>query len=413
MKNKLLFASIVLTSLFAMCSRATAPKKLPFSKELQDVLDNGLKETGGTGISAAVIVTGKGEWVGVGGMSDPKTAEDIKPNMLFDIASVGKTFTAALVLQLAEESRLTLDDPLHKWLPDFSNIDNTVTIRQLLNHTSGISHFTENTAYWKTVFGDLQRLWTPEDILAFVPEPHFPPGRGRHYSSANYILLGMIIEKATESTLATQLRNRFFIPLKLNNTFTPLDIEETLSGAFAHAHFDLNGDGELDDMASLPRESIFSSVWAAGPVVSTAEDLVRWAEVLYSSRVLKKETLDQMTDFHRPTPGDPLYSGYGLGTAEFTGKVLSGDRAWGHLGWQPGYMTAMLHFPNHSVSLAVMINDNNEDCITYIAVGLWSIIKNHLENQRCPVHFSMSRLDNDGFLWRTAGALNYCGALGH
>ncbi|UCE18845.1 MAG: beta-lactamase family protein [Gemmatimonadota bacterium] len=379
MKNKLLFASIVLTFLVAMCFKATVPKKLPFSKELQDVLDSGLKKTGGTGVSAAVIVTGKGEWVGVGGMSDLKTAEAIKPNMLFDIASVGKTFIAALVLQLAEEDRLILDDPLQKWLPDFSNIDNTVTIRQLLNHTSGISHFTENTAYWKTVFGDLDSLWTPEDILAFVSESHFPPGGGWHYSSTNYVLLGMIIEKVTESTLTTQLRNRFFIPLKLNNTFTPLDIEETLSVEFAHAHFDLDGDGELDDMGYLPRKSIFSSVWAAGQVVSTAEDLVKWAEVLYSSRVLKKETLDQMIDFHRPTPGEPLYSGYGLGTGEFPGEFFAGDRAWGHLGWQPGYMTAMLYFPNHSVSLAVMINDNNEDCITYIAVDLWSIIKNHLE----------------------------------
>ena len=379
MKKKLSFVSTVLTLLFAMCFKATAPKKLLFSQELQDVLYNGLKTTGGTGVSAAVIVTGEGEWVGVSGLSDPKMAETIKPNMLFDIASVGKTFTAALVLQLVEEGRLELEDPLHKWLPDFPNIDNTVTIRQLLNHTSGISHFTENPSYWETVFKDLDSLWTPEDILAFVPEPHFPPGGGWHYSSTNYVLLGMIIEKATESTLTTQLRNRIFIPLKLNHTFTPLDREETLSGTFAHAHFDLDGNGELDDMGYLPRKSIFSAVWASGPIVSTAEDLARWAESLYSSRVLKKESLDQMIDFHRPTPGEPLISGYGLGTAEFPSEFFEGERAWGHLGWQPGYMTAMLYFPNHSVSLSVLINDNNEDCITYIAIGLWSIIKNHLE----------------------------------
>jgi D-alanyl-D-alanine carboxypeptidase len=381
MKKKLFFAFIVLTFLHAMCFKSTAPKKLPFSQELQDVLDNGLKTTGGTGVSAAVIVSGRGEWMGVSGMSEPKTAEAIKPNMWFDIASVGKTFTSALVLQLAEERRLTLDDPLHKWLPDFPNIDNTVTIRQLLNHTSGISHFTENTAYWETVFGDLDNLWTPEDILAFVPVPHFPPGEGWHYSSTNYVLLGMIIEKATASTLGKQLRNHFFKPLKLKNTFTPLDKNETMSGVFAHAHFDLNGDGELDDIGSLPRKSIFSAVWASGPVVSTAEDLARWAEVLYSGHVLKKESFDQMINFHRPTPGEPFLSGYGLGTAELKGESFEGERVWGHLGWQPGYMTAMLYFPDHSVSLVVMINDNNENCITYIAVNLWNIIKNHLSQQ--------------------------------
>jgi D-alanyl-D-alanine carboxypeptidase len=379
MKKRLLYDSMVLTFLLVMCFKTTTPIKLPFAQDLQVVLDDGLRTTGGTGVSAAVIISGKGEWTGVGGMSERKKAEPIKPDMLFDIASVGKTFTSALILQLAEEGRLTLDDPLHKWLPDFSNIDNTVTIRQLLNHTSGISHFTENAAYWEAVFQNLDSLWTPEDILACVPAPHFPPGGGWHYSSTNYVLLGMIIEKETESRLASQLRNRFFIPLNLNHTFTPLDKPEMLSEKLAHAHYDLNGDGELDDMGSLPRRSIFSSVWASGPVVSTAEDLARWAESLYRGRVLKKESFDQMIDFHRPTPGEPLLSGYGLGISEFSSEIFGGERVWGHLGWQPGYMTAMLYFPDHSVSLAVMINDNNEGCITFIALGLWNVIKSQLE----------------------------------
>jgi len=132
-------------------------------------------------------------------------------------------------------------------------------------------------------------------------------------------------------------------------------------------------------MGSLSRNSLFSSAWAAGPVVSTAEDLAKWAEYLYSDRVLKKESLDQMTDFYRPTPGEPFISGYGLGTAEIRGEFLGGERVWGHLGWQPGYMTAMLYFPDHSVSMAVLINDNNEKCITSITVGLWGIVKHHLE----------------------------------
>jgi len=312
-------------------------------------------------------------------MSEPETGAAIKPDMLFDIASVGKTYVAALVLQLAEEGRLTLDDPLHKWLPDFPNVNNTATIRQLLNHTSGNSHFAENSAYWQTVMGDLDSLWTHEAVLAFVPEPKFPPGQGWHYSSANYVLLGMIIEKATASTLATQLRNRIFIPLTLNNTCTPLDRDAALCGTLAHAHFDVNGDGKLDDMGNMPRTSIFSSVWASGPVISTAEDLAQWADALYRGRVLKKQSLDQMLDFHRPTPGEPLISGYGLGASEFPGELFGGEKAWGHLGWNPGYMTAMLYFPDRSVTLTVLINDNNEGCITQIAVGLWSAVKNHLE----------------------------------
>jgi len=379
MKSTSSVVSIILALSLLACSHAPAPKRLAYSQELQDVLDTALKATGGTGVSAAVIVAGKGEWAGVSGMSEPETGAAIKPDMLFDIASVGKTYVAALVLQLAEEGRLTLDDPLPKWLPDFPNVNNTATIRQLLNHTSGNSHFAENSAYWQTVMGDLDSLWTHEAVLAFVPEPKFPPGQGWHYSSANYVLLGMIIEKATASTLATQLRNRIFIPLTLNNTCTPLDRDAALCGTLAHAHFDVNGDGKLDDMGNMPRTSIFSSVWASGPVISTAEDLAQWADALYRGRVLKKQSLDQMLDFHRPTPGEPLISGYGLGASEFPGELFGGEKAWGHLGWNPGYMTAMLYFPDRSVTLTVLINDNNEGCITQIAVGLWSAVKNHLE----------------------------------
>lgn len=378
MKQRTFFGLLVLTLLLGVSCKTTAPPELQLSRELQDVLDNSLKASGGTGVSAAVIVSGKGQWTGVSGMSDTKTAEPIRPNMLFDIASVGKTFTAALVLRLAEEGRLTLDDPLHKWLPDFPNVDNTVTIRQLLNHTSGIAHFAENPAYWGTLFGNLDSLWTPEGILTFVPKPGFPPGAGWHYSSTNYVLLGMVIEKATQSTFGAQLRNRILVPLKLTHTFTPVDGDGTLSGALAHAHFDRDGDGTLDDIGRLSRRSFFSSVRAAGPVVSTAGDLARWTEALYGGRVLKRESFDQMIDFHRPTPGEPLMSGYGLGAVEFPREFFGGDQAWGHLGWQPGYMTAMLYFPDYSVSLAVMINDNNEDCITRVAVGLWTVIRDHL-----------------------------------
>ena len=382
MKSKLLLISAILPFVLVMCYRATTPQKLPWSQELQVALDNGLKSKGGTGVSASVVVNGTGEWAGVSGMSDLKTAQPIQPDMLFDVASVGKTFTAALVLQLAEEGKLSLDDPLHKWLPDFPNINKNATIRQLLNHTSGISHIAANRQYWAAVFADPDSLWAPEDVLRFVPEPRFPPGAGWHYSSTNYILLGMIVEKATASTLNVQLRNRFLVPLKLNNTLPVTDSAARASRVFAHGHFDLNGDGELEDMGPQSRNSLFTSAWAAGPVASTAGDLARWAECLYGNHVLQKESLDRMVDFHRPTPGEPLLSGYGLGTADLSGDFLGGERVWGHLGWQPGYMTAMLYFPDRSVSMAVLINDNNEECITSITVGLWGIVKDHLEGSR-------------------------------
>jgi CubicO group peptidase (beta-lactamase class C family) len=188
----------------------------------------------------------------------------------------------------------------------------------------------------------------------------------------------MILEKATKSTLSSQLRNRFFIPFKLEHMRFSLDPDVSVSEVLAHAHFDLDQDGSLDDIGILSRTSIFSSVWASGPVVTTAGDLARWADFLYGGRVLPKELYNQMIDFHRPTPGEPLMSGYGLGIVELNGEFFGGEQVWGHLGWQPGYMTAMLYFPDYSVSLVVMINDNNENSITFIGIGLWSVVKNHL-----------------------------------
>ncbi|MCW8803471.1 MAG: beta-lactamase family protein [Ignavibacteriaceae bacterium] len=350
--------------------------RVEINNQLQAVLDESIPNSGGIGVSAAVIFADGKMWQGTCGISHEGVP--ITTDMLFDIASTGKTFTAALVLQLAEEGLLSLEDSLHKWLPDFANIDNTITIRQLLNHTSGIAHFTENPLYWKTVFDDMDHRWTPEEILTLVPEQCFQPGEGWHYSSTNYVLLGMIIEKATESTICTQLRNRLFIPFNLGHTRFSLDPDVAAPSVLAHAHFDLNRDGILDDIGMLPRTSIFSSVWTSGPVVTTAKDLARWADFLYGGRVLQKESYDQMIDFHRPTPGEPLMSGYGLGTVELKGEFFGEVQVWGHLGWQPGYMTAMLYFPEYSVSMVVMINDNNENSITSIGIGLWNVIKNHL-----------------------------------
>jgi D-alanyl-D-alanine carboxypeptidase len=315
-------------------------------------------------------------------MSDTKKREPIELDMLFDVASVGKTFTAALVLQLAEEGKLALDDPLHKWLPEFPHIDHNASIRQLLNHTSGISHFSKNQQYWRAVFADPDSLWAPEDVLALVPEPRFPPGGGWNYSSTNYVLLGMIVERAESLTLGEQLRARLLVPLKLTGAFTSIGDGGQGSQVFAHGHFDLDGDGDLDDMGSVSRNSFFSSVSAAGPVVSTAKDLAQWAEYLYGGRILRRESRDEMTDFYRPTPGEPFISGYGLGTAEIQADFLDGERVWGHLGWNPGYMTAMLYFPDRSVSLVVLINDNNEKCISSVVAGLWSVVKDHIEPNR-------------------------------
>jgi len=162
--------------------------------KLQNALDKALEigsEGHQLGISAAIIIPDEEIWIGVAGVSHPGTP--IAPEMLFDIGSSEKNFQAALVLKLKEEGLLSLDDPISKWLPDYPNINHTVTIRQLLNHTSGIYDFIEHPdSTWRRGFSNIDpiKIWTPEEVITtFMSEPYFSPGEGWHYSTTNYLLL--------------------------------------------------------------------------------------------------------------------------------------------------------------------------------------------------------------------------------
>lgn len=353
--------------------------EVPFSDMLQDVIDSKLEDYDGTGVSVAVVIPGYKTWCGVSGMSDSSTSEPVQPDMLFGIASIGKNYVAALVLQLAEEGQLSLEDPVNKWLPSFPNIENTITVRQLLNHTSGIFDFVKHPkSPYATSFEslDFSKLWTTKEVITkLVSEPYFPPGEGWHYSTTNYILLRMIVERVTQSELSNELRKRFLNPLNLNHTVFiegngpfPEDIK------VAHNWFDVDGDGNLEDISGKPKEwlSIVPHLTYA-----TAEDLARWSDALFRAKVLSQSSLDQMLDFHRPTPREP-YSGYGLGVWEWKRELLGGVQAWGHGGWGFGWIAALIYFPENTVSIAILMNDNNEKCMISIGTSLWDTIKSNL-----------------------------------
>lgn len=343
-------------ALSAGCSKDPISPKLPLAEQLQEALDNARASYDLIGVSAAVIVPGQEIWTGASGFSRPPNK--MRPDMLFGIGSVTKTFTAALILKLAEEGLLSLDDSLHQWLPSFQNIDSTITIRQLLNHTSGIFDFLNDgfDDFWSAVAADLTKVWTPEEILTFVKEPHFPPGSSWKYSNTNYILLGMIIKEVTGSQVSTELRNRLLNPLNLHSTF--LDVEETISGEVAHNWSDgFDGDGTLDDISSLPRTAMFSMAWTAGAMFSTAEEVARFANALYGGEVLSQAYHNQMLTFYPVTssPFGPAVTGYGLGTARAT---LSGKELWGHGGnlGPYGYTALVGYSPEDRVTIALLFN---------------------------------------------------------
>ena len=181
---------------------------------IQQHMDRAIARHGIHGASVAVIFPDGRLQTWVSGVSHESVL--MHPDMLFALGSVTKNCVAALTLRLAEEGLLSLEDPLSRWLPDYPHVDNRITIRQLLNHTSGLYMFWKNDDLWKAMEADKKRIWTPEEVLAYIKEPHFEKGSGWRYSNTNYLLLGMILEKAGGTSLPNLLRRYLWQPLGID-----------------------------------------------------------------------------------------------------------------------------------------------------------------------------------------------------
>jgi len=348
---------------------------LSLSEKLQKALDASLESGIGVGISAAVIMPDGETWIGVSGVSHGTTA--ITPNMRFAAGSIGKIFTATTILQLADEGLLTLEDSLHEWLPSFPYIDSTITIRQLLNHTSGTNDFVDNPAFWEAIFSEPSRFWTPEEIIrAFNREAVFPKGTDWNYSTTGYNLLRMIIKKITGLELSTVYSNRFWIPLGLNNTFTSMG--DPLPANIVHSWYDLDDDGTYDDFFSWSRTAFDSGI--AGEVWITAEDLAKWARAIFQDKiVLSQASLDQMLTFHSPCTGEEFFgAGYGLGVVKFNPQIVNGLEAYGHSGNAPGFAAACIYLPDYGVCIGLLDNTEEGESIGSGMSNLLTVITDYL-----------------------------------
>jgi D-alanyl-D-alanine carboxypeptidase len=352
----LLLMFMIFAAGFMACSKDDPTQPQPtMGQELQAALDNGIATMGGKGISLAVILPDGQIWTGVSGVSHGTVP--ITPDMLFSIGSATKTFTAATILQLAEEGILSLEDSLSDWLPDYPNIDNSINIRQLLNHTGGIFDLARNPQLWADMFADLHRTWTIEEVLNdYILDPYFPKGTDWHYSSTGYLLLRLIIREATGDDISVQYRARLLAPNGLDGIFTA--VEENPTGTVANGWFDLDGDGSYEDISNIPATAFYSAI--GGGVFATAEDLALWGKAMYRDRtVLSPGYYDQMMDFVVPTPGEPLVYGYGLGVCWFSPELFNNLTAYGHGGNPIGYAAGCFYLPDYDVCIGIL--DNTEE----------------------------------------------------
>jgi CubicO group peptidase (beta-lactamase class C family) len=314
------------------------------------------------GAAVGVAERGQIRFIRGYGLADLEQRVPVTEKTVFRIGSVTKQFTAAAVLRLVDQGKVSLDDPLAKYLPEFPRASE-VLVRHLLSHTSGISSYT-NPAIAKDMLAGARKEWTTEQLIAHIarltPGYEFDPGTGWSYSNSGYIMLGVIIEKASGKSYRDFLKSDLLEPLGLHETSVDDLAEIVPDRARGYDPWKVSPAGF--------RNADFFSLSAAGPagaMRSTAADLLRWHGALFGGRVLKPETLALMMAPTRLKDGRLSSQGrappawvapdteYGFGL--FLGRV-DGRPTMGHGGAITGFNTWMETFPEQGITIVVMAN---------------------------------------------------------
>ncbi|MFD7071497.1 serine hydrolase domain-containing protein [Streptomyces sp. NPDC059913] len=328
--------------------------------ELQEILEE-IVESGITGITLRVR-DARGEWTGSAGVG--RLGEDEKPPVdgYVRIGSNTKTFTAALVLALVAEGRIGLDDPVGGRLPEF-DVDPRVTVRMLLQHTSGIFNFTGEyyedgtvvpgipaTTAGKEWVDNRFTTYPPQDLvrLALSKPARFEPGEGWSYSNTNYVLARLLIEKVTGRPVAEEMRRLITEPLGLSGTTAP-STEPDIAEPHAHAYYRYEEDG-VEHTVDVTRLNP-SWISSGGDMISTSRDLETFLRALVTGRLLPAELLAEMCA-PRPTPAPGM--GYGLGV--FVQDLGDGSTVITHNGGAAGHAALMYATPDGSTTLTGTLN---------------------------------------------------------
>lgn len=272
----------------------------------------------------ALVRDGDRTQTAAAGLADLGAHRKLRPDDRFRVGSVTKTFVATVVLELAGEKRLRLDDPVARWLPGLLPDGGRITIRDLLAHRSGLADVADDPA----VLNGARSAWPPRRLVALVArQPRIAaPGGAFHYSSTNYLVLGLLVERVTGRSLAAELRRRIIGPLRLTDSaYRP----GPLAGRHVHGYRLASHQGVVDP-AAAPRDLERRSVrWAgaSGDLVSSARDLGRFLAALLGGDLLPARELRAMEAV------DPRY---GLGLAVYPTRC---GRAWGHTGNLNGILT--------------------------------------------------------------------------
>jgi D-alanyl-D-alanine carboxypeptidase len=341
----------------------TAPELPPIpaalAADLQRILDETVASGAIPGASVAVHIPGYQTWTGASGVAARGVVTPMTPTTRLRVASISKVFTAVVVLQLVEEGKLDLDAPLATWFPEIVPKADRITVRMLLQHTSGLYDYLEDQKFVSQAYAAPERTWTPQELVAWAARNRasFAPGApGRwDYSSTNYVLLGMIVERVTGTTLASEMRRRIFDPLELTSTYFPP--QEVVEGPQARGY------STTRDQTNVS----MSFAFATANLVSTPEDLQRFGQALFGRELLQPATMESMLQF---VDGNGSYKmpelEYGLGVMRNRLPVGAdlppeASRVLGHIGGFGGFRSALWHAPASGITVALGVNQAATD----------------------------------------------------
>ncbi|MCU0495183.1 MAG: beta-lactamase family protein [Chloroflexaceae bacterium] len=324
---------------------------------LEAVLDRTIANPNIPGVMLHVIVEGQGSWAGARGVANRETGQPLGPNDRFRFASNTKIIVATVVLQLLEEGHLTLNDTVERWLPGLVPGGDGMNIRQLLTHTSGLPDYMDGP-FMRMTRDDPGRIWQPEEMVQYALGKRrvFNPGAsGRwFYSNTNYVLLGLIVERATGQSLEHEVQWRILDRIGMSQT--NFDPGPEKAGTLVHGYA---GWGDMS-AANL------SFAWAAGGIVSTPDEMARFGHALFGGKLLRPETFATMRGFV-PVSADWARNNlvYGLGMMQKTLRAGGPDAVaatvWGHTGALNGYRSAVWFVPEYGITIVVAANQMSVD----------------------------------------------------
>ncbi|MFJ7592524.1 serine hydrolase domain-containing protein [Streptomyces sp. NPDC097617] len=310
------------------------------ARQLDDAVRKVLAEAKVPGVIVSVSAPGKGEYVRSFGVADKAKGTPMTPNLNMRIGSVTKTFTVTALLELVDDGKVGLDDPIGKYVDGVPNGDR-ITLRELAGMRSGLFNYSADEDFYKALTSDPDRHFTPQELLGYSFEHPvlFEPNAKFYYCNTNLILLGLVVEKVSGIPLDRFIDREVVEPAGLTHTVFPTGAE--FPNPHAQGYTNQTASGKVEESTDWDP----SWAWAAGAMISDLSDLRSWAKTLATGTLLTPATQAQRLDVVDALPG----TGYGLGIFNVQGWI-------GHNGSLPGYGSLVLYLPQAQATLVVLLN---------------------------------------------------------